>query len=202
MYPPVVVDNNAPKPPKVSNVSSTSTLCCMVLIYLQSLQLQPTAKPFYRQSQQKSLVLEKVKEQANILLDTGAQVSLIRTSIAKELGLTGTNVTITIAKVGGEEEQLDTKVYEVRIRSLENRSAHVVKAIGIPSISNNTSTVNFDEMARVFGITKSKFWRNDGPVDVLIGIDNPLLHTGETRQRKSLIARHSPLGWVLFGTTP
>ena len=136
----------------------------------------------------------KVKEQANIVLDTGAQVSLIRTSIAKELGLKGTNVTITIAKVGGEEEQLDTKV--------ENRSAHIVKAIGIPSISNNTSTVNLDEMARVFGITKSKFWRNDGPVDVLIGIDNPLLHTGETRQRKSLIARHSPLGWVLFGTTP
>ena len=48
---------------------------------------------------------------------------------------------------------------------------------------------------------KSKFWRNDGPVDVLIGIDNPLLHTGETRQLKSLIARHSLLGWVLFGTT-
>ena len=136
----------------------------------------------------------KVKEQANIVLDTGAEISLIRTSIAKELGLQGTNVTITIAKVGGEEEQLDTKV--------ENRSAHIVKAIGIPSISNNTSTVNLDEMARVFGITKSKFWRNDGPVDVLIGIDNPLLHTGETSQRKSLIARHSPLGWVLFGTTP
>ena len=136
------------------------------------------------------------------MLDTGAQVSLIRTSTAKELGLKGTNVTITIAKVGGEEEQLDTKVYEVRIRSLENRSAHVVKVIGIPSVSTNASTVNFDEMAKVFGITKSKFWRNDGSVDVLIGIDNPLLHTGETRQRKSLIARHSPLGWVLFGTTP
>ena len=145
---------------------------------------------------------KKVKEQANILLGTGAQVSLIRTSIAKELGLKGTNVTITIAKACGEEEQLDTKVYEVRIRSLENRSAHVVMAIGIPSISTNTSTVNFDEMARVFGITKSKFWRNDVPVDVLIGIDNLLLHTGETRERKSLIARHSPLGWVLFGTTP
>ena len=134
------------------------------------------------------------------MLDTGAQVSLIRTSTAKELGLKGTNVTIT--KVGGEEEQLDTKVYQVRIRSLENRSAHVVKVIGNPSVSTNASTVNFDEMAKVFGITKSKFWRNDSPVDVLIGIDNPLLYTGETRQRKSLIARHSPLGCVLFGTTP
>ena len=41
----------------------------------------------------------------------------------------------------------------------------------------------------------------DGPVDILIGIDNPTLHTGETRQRGELVARHSPLGWVLFGAT-
>ena len=60
MYPPVVVDDNAPKPPKVSSVNSTITLCCMVLIYLQSLQLQLMANPFYQQSQQISLVLHPV----------------------------------------------------------------------------------------------------------------------------------------------
>ena len=143
----------------------------------------------------------KVKEQANILLDTGAQVSLIRASVAEELGIKGKDATITIAKVGGEEEQLATKVYEVRIRSLENRATHVIKAIGIPSISSNTSLVNYDEICKAFGIRKEKFWRKDGPVDILIGIDNPTLHTGETRQRGDLVARHSPLGWVLFGAT-
>ena len=75
----------------------------------------------------------KVRGQAKILLDTGAQVSLIRASVAQDLGIKGKAVTITIAKVGAEEEQLATKVYEVRIRSLENRSTHVIKAIGIPS---------------------------------------------------------------------
>ena len=78
----------------------------------------------------------KVKEQANKLLVTGAQVSLIRKPVAEELGLKGKDVTMTIAKVGGEEEELVTKVYEVRICSLENRATHVIRAIGIPSISS------------------------------------------------------------------
>jgi len=126
---------------------------------------------------------------------------LIRAPIAEKLGLKGKDVTMTIAKVGGDEEQLVTKVYEVRVRSLENRATHVIKAIGIPSISSDTPSVNFEEIAKAFGISKSKIWRKDGPVDILVGIDNPMLHIGETRQQCDLVARHSPLGWVLFGAT-
>ena len=55
-----------------------------------------------------------VKTQANVLLDTGAQISLIRTSVAEELGLKGKMITITMAKVGGEEE-MATKMYRFRI---------------------------------------------------------------------------------------
>ena len=58
---------------------------------------------------------ENVKKQGNLLLDSGAQVSLIKLSVADELGLKGKEVTITIAKVGGEEEELITKLFRVRI---------------------------------------------------------------------------------------
>ena len=37
----------------------------------------------------------------NLLLDSGAQISLIRLSLAEELGLRGKNVNATMAKVGG-----------------------------------------------------------------------------------------------------
>ena len=47
---------------------------------------------------------EIIKRQGNLLLDSGAQHSLIKLSVAEELGLKGKKVTITIAKVGGEEE--------------------------------------------------------------------------------------------------
>ena len=38
-----------------------------------------------------------------------------------------------------------------------------------------------------------------GQVDLLIGIDHPQLHTGSTRQNGDLVARNTPLGWVIFG---
>ncbi|XP_068741780.1 uncharacterized protein [Montipora capricornis] len=51
------------------------------------------------------LGFENVKRQGNLLLDSGAQVSFIKLSVADELGLKGKEVTITIAKVGGDEEE-------------------------------------------------------------------------------------------------
>ena len=50
-------------------------------------------------------------------------------------------------------------------------------------------------------LTKEKIYRGSGPVDLLIGIDHAQMHTGETRQSEHLVARNSPLGWVVFGAT-
>ena len=43
-------------------------------------------------------------KRVNLLLDSGAQISLIRLSLAEEMNLKGKDVTVTIEKVGGEEE--------------------------------------------------------------------------------------------------
>ncbi|XP_028415610.1 uncharacterized protein LOC114538968 [Dendronephthya gigantea] len=115
-----------------------------------------------------------VKKEANFLLDTGAQISLIRTSVAEELGLKGKRVNITIAKVD---------------------------AVGIPNISSDMSVTKIDNVARAFGIRKEEIRRGSGPVDVFLGIDHPKFHTGETREASNLVARQSPLGWVVFGAT-
>ena len=147
------------------------------------------------------LGLQNAKKQANLLLDTGAQISLIRTSVAEELGLKSKNVTITMAKVGGEEDEMATKVYRFRTRSLENQSIHTITAVGIPSISSDISVIQPDDIAETFSFGKEKIRVENGPVDVLIGIDHPKLHTGETRGSGNLVARQSPLGWVVFGET-
>ena len=41
-----------------------------------------------------------------------------------------------------------------------------------------------------------------GEVDLLIGIDRAYLHTGRTKQVDHLVARRSPLGCVIIGSTP
>lgn len=137
-----------------------------------------------------------------MLLDSGAQVSLIRLSVAEELRLKGKDVTIVIAKVGGEEEEMTTKIFRVRIRSLENQGIHTVMAVGIPCISSDITKIRLNHVARLFGLREEKIRRRNGPVDLLVGIDHPKLHIGETKEAANLVARHSPLGWVVFGAMP
>ena len=145
---------------------------------------------------------ENVKRQGNLLLDSGAQVSLIKLPVAEDLGLKGKKVTITIAKVGGEEEELTTKLFHVRIRSLVGRNViHTVPAVGILCISSDITEIKLSHLAGILGLGEDEIRRTNGPVDLLVGIDHPKLHTGETREAANLIARQFPLGWVIFGAT-
>ena len=141
-------------------------------------------------------------QRANALMDSGAQISLIRSSVAEALKLKGKHVVITITKVGGQEEKLSTKSYQVRIRSLEDRSAHVIQAIGIPCISEDITDVKVADIARQLGLEKGQFCRGNGHIDLLIGIDQAKLHTGETREAGNVVARYSPLRWVVFRAVP
>ena len=129
---------------------------------------------------------QNVKKETNLLLDTGAQISLIRRSVAEELGLKGKSVNITMAKVGEEEHEMSTKMYRFRIRSLENQSIHTITAVGIPSISSDISGIKSDKVAKAFGLGKDEIRRENGPVDVLVGVDHPKLHTGETMRPVNL----------------
>ena len=145
---------------------------------------------------------EGLHKHGNALLDSGAQISLIRLPLAEDLRLKGKDAVVTITKVGGEEEEMKTKVYRVRIRSLEDSSTHTIKAVGIPSISDEITEVKLADIAKSFGLGKGKLRRGRGAVDMLIGIDQAKMHTGKTKEAGNLIARHSPLGWVVFGATP
>ena len=123
-------------------------------------------------------------------------------SVADELGLKGKKVTITIAKVGGVEEELMTKLFRVRIRSLVSRNViHTVTAVGIPCISSDITEIKLSHVAGIFGLREEEIRLKIGPIDLLVGIEHPKLHTGETREAINLIARQPPLGWVKFGAT-
>ncbi|XP_028397204.1 uncharacterized protein LOC114521013 [Dendronephthya gigantea] len=140
-------------------------------------------------------------KRGNVLLDSGAQLSLIRQKTAESLGLTGTDVSITLTKVGGEEQEITTKAYKVQVGSPDSKTKFVIKAIGIPTISDDILGTDTKEIVRQLEL-KKRINRGKGQVDILIGIDHPRMHTGETKQAGDLIARKSPLGWVVFGAKP
>ena len=141
-----------------------------------------------------------VYKPGNILFDSGAQITLIRRETADSLRLRGQDITVNIVKVGGEEEEIQTKVYKVSVTGMNKK--YVVRAIGIPCISEEIKGVRSSALAEQFNLPREKIRRGNGHVDLLVGIDHAHMHTGQTRQVDHLVARESPLGWVIFGSTP
>ncbi len=76
-----------------------------------------------------------------------------------------------------------------------------MKAIGIPVIRNDIKVVNTTRLPERFGLL-TKFIRGRSSVDLLIGIEYAFMHSGETKQVDHLMARQSPLEWVIFDAKP
>lgn len=140
-----------------------------------------------------------IQKRANVLYDKGAQVSLVRNDTALTLGLKGKDTSVTITKVGGDEEFMQTKVYRVPVESLDDGRRYSIKAIGIPSINEEVTAVQMSQITELLGLKNEKLRRGEGQVDLLIGIDHVHMHTGESKQAGQLVARSIPLGWVVFG---
>ncbi|XP_022777948.1 uncharacterized protein LOC111319437 [Stylophora pistillata] len=85
---------------------------------------------------------------------------------------------------------------------IDNNKRFNVKAIGIHSISDEIPAVKTSHLPEVLGLPNTRFRRGKGHVDLLIGIDHTRMQAGERRQVDNLLARKSPLGWVVFGGNP
>ncbi len=142
-----------------------------------------------------------VHKSGNVLFDSGAQISLIRKETADNLGLIGKDVTVNIVKVGGEEEEIHTKIYNVGVTGFGYKKKYTIKAIGISCISEEVKGVRSSMLAEQFNLPKREIRRGRGQVDLLMGIDHAHMHTGQMQQVDHLVARKSPLGWVIFGST-
>ena len=122
---------------------------------------------------------ENIQKRVNVLFDSGAQVSLVRQQTTDCLGQKGKDISVTITKVGGKEEEMKTKVYRVPVSAIDNSRKYSIKAIGIPCISDEIASINIIDITKHLGLVHEKIRRGKGPVDLLIGIDYAHLHTGE-----------------------
>lgn len=89
----------------------------------------------------------------------------------------GKNVSITITKVGGEEQEMKTKEFKVRVRSPNNKRGFLIKAVGNPRISDDVAAITRTDVTELARLTGEKIHWGTGPVDLLIGIDHARLHT-------------------------
>ncbi|XP_046863136.1 uncharacterized protein LOC124456869 [Xenia sp. Carnegie-2017] len=140
-------------------------------------------------------------KRGNVLLDTGSQISLIRSETAESLGLKGKDISVNIVKIGGEEESICTKSYKVQVSRIGESKKYTITAVGIPYISEDVKGINTRNAIEKLGLPKDKVKRGKGQADLLVGIDHSYMHTGQTKQVEHVVARESPLGWVLFGSS-
>ncbi|XP_030846943.1 uncharacterized protein LOC105438616 [Strongylocentrotus purpuratus] len=146
---------------------------------------------------------DDVKKRCNVLLDSGSQISLVKQSFANDLQLQGKRTSISITKLGGAAEELETCMYKVPVKALGKKGkVHMVSAIGLPCINDDIAEVKIDAIAQQFTLKKKDLRRGSGPVDLLIGVDHNKFHGGETREGERYTARCYPLGWVVFGSSP
>jgi hypothetical protein len=138
--------------------------------------------------------------EACVFLDSGASLSLIRESTARELGLPGQSLTVTIGKIGATEEEFRTKLYHLRLQSMEGGPSFKIDAIGIPEICGEIASVDTGVFEKILGIETGKLHRGSGHPDLLIGLDFVKFHAGETMVRGDVALRKCPLGPVIFGT--
>ena len=109
--------------------------------------------------------------------------------------MNGKAADISITKVGGEEEQMRTKLYKIPLLiSLETHIVYNIAAIGIPSICDNVSAINIGEISQELSLQEGNIFRGYGPIDILIGTNYAKMHTNETKEAANFIARRSPLG--------
>ncbi|XP_041467150.1 uncharacterized protein LOC121417494 [Lytechinus variegatus] len=139
--------------------------------------------------------------EGNCLLDSGSQMSLVRNAVAEELGLKGNPIVANVTKVGNETEEYNTMLYKVKVQGINGHQSYTISAVGLDVINNGITRVSVEELGRMFNLRKDEIHRGSGPIDILIGIDHSKMHVGYTKIQGNLVARRSPLGWVIFGST-
>ena len=119
--------------------------------------------------------------EATIFFDSGAQISMIRSSLAESLSLQSKPVKILITKVGGIEEELTTKIFKFPVCTSDGKAVQVIQAVSIPQIAHKITEVDLTTIANLLGLGSDDVRRQAGPIDVLIGINYSRFHVGESK---------------------
>ena len=139
---------------------------------------------------------------ANVLWDNGASLCFITNKKAKEEKLTGINAQLSVVKVGGVNEKLTSRKYELTL--IDKRGQELqIDVYGIDKITSDIQTINLDGVHRLFrNVTKREITRPTGEVDVLIGFEYAGFHPQKEQSSEHLLLLKNRFGRCLGGTHP
>ena len=146
---------------------------------------------------------ERLSGRMIAFFDDGSNCSVIRTSLAEELGLWGDKVTLELGTVNATTT-IQTKLYCVELVDREG-SRHLVRAFGLDTISGKLPRIDLTSIKGEFSyevqISWDKMARPVGEVDILIGSEVAHLHPVHMETVGRMVVKTSIFGqgWVLNG---
>ena len=135
----------------------------------------------------------------NVFWDSGSTVSLIRNSIAKDLRLKGTPVTMNITTVGGVEQKNALFRYQVPLLD-KNNHVKIITAYGIDVIANVSTEVDRNVVSRCFGKDEgNELTRPCGQIDLLVGYEYAAWHPVQIKATDHLLLLSNIFGKCVAG---
>ena len=86
------------------------------------------------------------------------------------------------------------------MRSNVDSSIHIVRAVSIPHISDPIRGIKLDGYAEKFGLDVSLLSREGGPIEILVGVDAPEFHAGNTLVRENVAMHHTIISPAVYGS--
>ena len=146
--------------------------------------------------------VETRKGSVNVMWDNAASLCFITNAKAKQEKLRGVKVNLSIVKIGGQNEKIETMKYKL---PLLDKQGHAVEfeVYGINKITSDIERVNVESIAHLFrNVTRDEIARPAGPVDVLIGYEYAAYHPEKEQNIGHLVLLKNRFGRCVGGTHP
>ena len=146
--------------------------------------------------------VETKKGTANVMWDNAASLCFITNAKAKQEKLKGVKTSLSIVKIGGQNEKIETMKYKL---PLMDKQGHAIEfeVYGINKITSDIEHVNVESIAHLFrNVTKDEIARPIGSVDVLIGYEYAAYHPEREQNVGHLILLKNRFGRCVGGTHP
>ena len=142
------------------------------------------------------------KSWMNVMWDSAASLCFITNEKAKAEKLQGKEVELTITKVGGETEKLQTYKYNLPLIDLKGDQV-ILEVYGIDKITNDIQGIESTFIASMFNnVLQKDINRPEGKVDVLIGYQYAAYHPQKEQNNGHLLLLENRFGKCVGGSHP
>ena len=151
------------------------------------------------------LQIQRVKSRkswVNVMWDSAASLCFITNKRAKAEKLKGEKVELSVTKVGGIKEKLQSHKYKLALIDLEGNEVHF-DVYGIDKITDDVQNIDVSYIAKLFtNVSAKDICRPTGEIDVLIGYQYAAHHPQREQNNGHLLLLKNRFGKCIGGGHP